>query len=156
MRSSSREGSNRRAEWRALKTACAQVRDVIDTSVYSHFSQFVIELERIIAKGDQRGFYRHLKGTVGMEGSRVREEQYIRDEAGVLLRDKGEIRSRWVRFFKTLLNTKSPKLDPTIIEQFPARPVELALGDPPTMHDVEDAIRGMANEKAVGPDSLPV
>jgi len=151
----SRQESNRRVEWKALKAACAHVQDVIGAGVNSHFNQFITELERIIESGDQRGFYKHLKGTVGMEGTRVKEEQYIRDEDGVLLRNKGEIRSRWVRFFNTLLNTKSPKLDPTILERFPTRPVALSLGDEPTMIEMTEAIRSMANEKAVGPDSLP-
>ena len=59
-----------------------------------------------------------------------------------------------VRFFNTLLNTKSPKLDPTILERFPTRPVALSLGDEPTMIEITEAIRSMANEKAVGPDSV--
>ena len=101
------------------------MQDVIGASVNSHFNQFVTELERIIASGDQRGFYKHLKGAVGTEGMRVKEEQYMRDEDGILLRNKGEIRRRGVRFFNTLLNTNSPKLDPTILERFPARPVAL-------------------------------
>lgn len=32
-----------------------------------------------------------------------------------------------------MLNTKSPKLGPTILERFPARPVAFSLNDAPTM-----------------------
>ena len=122
----------------------------------SHFNQFVTESERIIESGYQRGFYKHLKGTVGMEGTRVKEEQYIRDEDGILLRNIGDVRSRWVRFINTLLNTKPPKLDPAILERFPARPVALSLRDAPTMIEITEAIRSMANEKAVGQDSVSI
>lgn len=80
-----------RAKWRAHKTACAQLREVIDTGGYAHFEQYVAELERKLESGDQRGFHQHLKGAVGMEGTTPNEEQYIRDEYGVLvLRDKGQ------------------------------------------------------------------
>ena len=41
---------------------------------------------------------------------------YINDEDGLLLRDVERIRERWVRWFHTLLNAKSPKLDPNIAE----------------------------------------
>ena len=46
---------------------------MIGAGVNSHFNQFIIEVERTIESGDQRGFYKHLKGTVGMEGARVKE-----------------------------------------------------------------------------------
>ena len=55
-----------------------------------------------------------------MERTRVKEEQYIRDEDGVLLRNKGEIRSRWVRFFNTLLKHEIPKARPYHPGTFPS------------------------------------
>ena len=76
------------------------------------------------------------------------------DEDGTPLRDKMRIRKRW-RFFQTLLNKKSPKLDLTITVLFPQRPLAPSLGDEPTMDDMTGVIRGMPNWKAVGPDSLP-
>ena len=90
-----------------------------------------------------------------MEGTVVEGEQYIKDENGVLLRGKGESHDRWARFFHTLLNTKSSKLDHNLKDQFPKRPVALSLGDPPAMIEMTAAIKSKANEKAVGPDSLP-
>ena len=43
-------------------------------------------------------------------------------ENGTLLRD--EVHERWVRFFDMLLSAKSLRLDPTIIEMFPPRPLK--------------------------------
>ena len=54
---------------------------------------------------------KHHIGAAG-EDKKV-ELQCIRDEEGGLLRDKGRIRERWVRFFHLLLNAKSDKLNPT-------------------------------------------
>ena len=74
---------------------------------------------------------------------------------GRLLRDKGRIRERWVRFFRSLLNSKSDMLDPDIPKRLPQQPVASALGIEPTEEEIVTAMKAMANEKAVGPDGLP-
>ena len=51
------------------------------------------ETERLLADNDQQGFYKHLKGTVGLGGRKARSEQFM-DEDGTLLRDKVRIRER--------------------------------------------------------------
>ena len=77
-----------------------------------------------------------------------------------MLRDKAEILQRWARFFGTLLNTKSPKLNPTIIEEAQQRPAapttrhSVPLGSAPTLEETRREIRGMHNWKAPSPDSL--
>ena len=81
------------------------------------------ETERLLADNDQQGFYKHLKGTVGLGGRKARIEQFIMEEDGTPLRDKVHIREGWVGFFQTLLNKKSPKLNPTISALFPQRPL---------------------------------
>ena len=91
----SRQESDRRVEWKALKAACAHGRDAIGTDANSHFNRFVTELELKIESRDQRGFYKHLKGTVGMEGTRVKEEQYIRDEMVYCCGIKGKFVVGW-------------------------------------------------------------
>ena len=57
-------------------------------------------------------------------------------------------------FYHKRLNTKSPKLDPTIIDLLPPRPLEVSLGDEPSMGEITEALKGMSNWKAVGPDGL--
>ena len=66
------------------------------------------------------------------------------------------IRELWVRWFHTLLNTKSPKLGPDIAEALDQWPVNTSLGVQPTMHELIDVIRSLENRKAVGPDGIPV
>ena len=41
---------------------------------------------------------------------------YVKDENGVYLRDVELIRERWVRWFHTLFNAESTRLDPKIAE----------------------------------------
>ena len=59
------------------------------------FEEYLAETERLLADNDQRGFYKHLKGTVGLGGRKARSEQFIMGEDGTLLRDKVRIRKRW-------------------------------------------------------------
>lgn len=70
--------------------------------------------------------------------------------SGTKVVDKEEyIRGRWISFFHTPLNPKSPQLDPTIMEEFPVRPVALSLEDAPTMTEMMEENRSMVNENAV-------
>ena len=55
--------------------------------------------------------------------------------------------------FHTLLNTKSPKLDPNIAEGLEQWPVNTTQ---PTIQELTDDIRSLANGKTVGPDGVPV
>ena len=52
-----------------------------------------------------------------VEGKRTFNSQYIKDEEGRSLRDNALIRERWVRWFHKLLHTKSPTLDPSIVDE---------------------------------------
>ena len=101
--------------------------------------------------GDQHGFFQNIK-SVQLEETKKVESQCVRDEEGRLLRDKGRICERWVRFFRSLLNFKSDMLDANIPKRLPQHPVACALGIEPTEEEIATA---MANAKAVGPDGLP-
>ena len=101
--------------WTTLRTACANVRGVNDAGLHAYFEEYLAETKRLLADNDQRDFYKHLKGTVRLDGRKARSEQFIMDEDGTLLKDKVRILERWAGYFGTLLNTKSPKLDPTIL-----------------------------------------
>ena len=61
-----------------------------------------------------------------------------------------------VRCFHKLLNTKSPTLDSNIADELKQRPPRRTLDDVPSRYEIEEAIRALANRKAVGPDGLPV
>ena len=100
---------------KAVKMTGKKLRKVRKAAVLSFFWDFVGKLETRNREGDQAGFYKHLK-TMNLEGKRDYSSAYIKDENGVLPRDVELIRERWVRWFHTLLNTKSPRLDPNIAE----------------------------------------
>ena len=104
--------------------------------------------------GDLHGFFQNIK-SMQLEETKKVESQCVRDEGGRLLRDKRRTRERWVRFFHSLLNSKSDMLDPDIPKRLPQQPVASALGIEPTEEEIATAMKAMANEKAVGPDGLP-
>ncbi|CAB1101278.1 unnamed protein product [Ectocarpus sp. CCAP 1310/34] len=120
------------ATWRILKAACKGVKATIATSVYDHLEGYVTELEAIYQDRDMRGLYQHLKRSTGLSG-------------------------RQLRFFDTLLNSKSPTLNPDVVEQVTQRPATRAtrrLAAVPDLEEVEVATKGLGNWKAVGPDLL--
>ena len=121
----------------------------------SFFWDFVRKLETRTREGDQAGFYKHLK-TMNLEGKRDRSSAYVKDGNGVLLRNVELIRERWVRWSHTLLNAKSPRLDPNVAEGLDQWPENMPLGVQPTMQELTDVIRSLANGKAVGPDGVSV
>ena len=104
--------------------------------------------------GDQHGFFQNIKPVQPEETKKV-ESQCVHDEEGRLLRDKGRIRERWVRFFRSLLSSKSDMLDADILKRLPQHPVASALGIEPTEEEIATAMKAMVNAKAVGPDGLP-
>ena len=131
------------------------LRKVRKAAVLSFFWNFVRKRETRTREGDQAGFYKHLK-TMNLEGERDRSSAYVKNENGVLLRDVELIRVRRVRLFHTLLNAKSPRLDPSIAEGLDQWPENMPLGVQPTMQVLTDAIRSLANKKTVGPDGVSV
>ena len=140
---------------KVVKMAEKQLRKVRKAVVLSFLWDFVRKLETRTREGDQAGFYKHLK-TRNPEGKQDRSSAYAKDENGILLRDVELIRERWVRWFHTLLNAKSPRLDPNIAEGLGQWPKNMPLEVQPTIKELTDAIRSLTNGKAVGPDAVSV
>ena len=140
---------------KVVKMSGKNLRNVRKAAVLSFFWDFVCKLETRTREGDQAGFYKHLK-TMNLEGKRDRSSAYVNDENGVLLGGVELIRERWVRWFHTLLKAKSPRLDPNIAEGLDQWSENMPLRLQPTMEELTDAIRSLANGKAVGPDRVSV
>ena len=72
-----------------------------------------------------------------------------------MLQDNALIRERWVRWVHKLLTTKSPAIDPSMVDELKQWPPCRPLDDVPSRYKVKEAIRALANRKAVGPGGLP-
>ena len=139
---------------RTFRKACNWLKRVRSAAVVRFFERHVVELEKELRMGDQHGFFQNIK-SVQLEETKKVESQCVRDEEGTLLRDKGRIRERWVRFFRSLLNSKPDMLGADILKRLPQHPVASALGIEPTEEEIATTTKAMANAKAVGPDGLP-
>ena len=140
---------------KAVKVAGNNLRKVRKAAVLSVFWDFVHKHETHTREGDQAGFYKHLKA-MNVEGKQERSSAYVKEKNGLLLRDVELIRERWVRWFHTLLNAKSPRLDPNIAEGLDQWPENMQLGVQPTMQELTDAILSLANGNTVGPDGVSI
>ena len=141
--------------FRALRKACRKLREIMQAAEERYLEVYACKLEEFIVAGDVRGWYGHLKGGWKLQGKKLGSAQYIRDKDGKLLRKLEEIRTRWRRYFTSLLNTTSAALSRTIIEGLSQKPTALSLGDPPVVSETKKALRTMVNGKAMGPDELP-
>ena len=139
---------------RSVRKACNWLKKVRSAAVVRFFERHVVELEKQLRVVDQHGFFQSIK-PVQLEETNKVKPHCVRDEEGRMLRDKGRIRKRWVRFFRSLLNAKSDMLDPDIPKRLPQHPGASALGIEPTEEEITTAIKAMSNVKAVGPDGLP-
>ena len=129
---------------RAVRKACYWRKRVRSAAVVRLFDRHVVELEKQLHMGDQHGFFQNIK-SVQLEETKKVESQCVRDEEGRLLRDKGRIRERWMRFFRSLRNSKSDMLDADIPKRLPQHPVASALGIEP--HGGRDCHSGEGNGK---------
>ena len=131
---------------RAVRKASNWLKRVRSAAVVRFFERHVVELEKQLRMGDQHGFFQNIK-SVQLEETKKVESQCVRDEGGRLLRDKGRIRERWVRFFRSLLNSKSDMLDPDIPKRLPQQPVASALGIEPTEEEIATAMKAMNGKR---------
>ena len=130
-------------------------RKVRKAAVPSFFETSSANLKRARSRRRPGRLLQHLK-TMNLEGKRDRSSGYIKDEDGVLLRDVELIRERWVRWFHTLLNAKSPKIDPNIAKGLDQWPENMPLGVQLPMQELASAIPSLANGKTVGPEGVSV
>ena len=93
--------------------------------------------------GDQHGFFQNIK-LMQLDETKKVKSQCVRDERERLLRGKGRIRERWVRFFCSLLISKSDMLDHDKPKRLPQQPVASSLGIEPTEEENATAMKAMA------------
>ena len=127
-----------------------------DSAEDRYLELYAGELEQSTKAGNMRGWYGHLKDGCGLQVAKVGSAQYTRDEVGKLLRKLDKIRERWRLYSTYLFNTILAALDRIIIEGPPPKLVARILGDPQVVHETKQALRSMANNKAMGLDELPV
>ena len=74
----------------------------------------------------------------------------MKDGSGAVLRDEERVRGRWKEYFENLLNEEYPR------EQHQNGTPDQGLTIGVTRAEVESALKKMKNNKATGPDEIPV
>ena len=70
------------------------------------------------------------------------------------MNDREAITHRWKVHYEELLNRDTtPEFEALV--QLPHLPITERMGEPPSLEEVQDAIRTMKNNKATGPDGIP-
>ena len=115
---------------------------------------FVSQLEGRIREGDQFWLL-PTPQEMDVESIRTFTSQYLKNKESRLPLVYALTRERWVRWFNKLLGIKLPTLDSSIVDELQQWPPCRPLDDVPSRYEVEEAIRALANRKAVGPDGPP-
>ena len=149
-----RYAPNGRGLQRALKATTKQLKRTRAEAVQTFFKNYVSQLEGRIRDGYRFGFHKHLQ-RMHVEGKRTFNSQNVEDEEGRLLRDNALIREQWVRCSQQLHNTKSPTLDPSIVDELKQWPPCRPLDRVPSRYEVDEATRELANQKAARSDGFP-
>ena len=82
------------------------------------------------------------------------KECLVRDTEGNLLKQAPESRNRWREYYHQWSNSPSIA-NQEAIESLPQYPVHSSLGEPPSLDEVDNAIKLLKNNKAPGLDELP-
>ena len=75
-------------------------------------------------------------------------------DGSTLLKEKNSINERWREHFSTLLNRPS-SVDSSALEQISQKPTVESLDLPPTMEEIQKAIKQTSSGKAPGMDGIP-
>ncbi len=117
----------------------------------SWWTERVLEIQRLADSGDTRGFFSATKAVYGPSY----RGQHLRSKDGQeLLKDNESINARWKEYFQDLLNSDS-SIEIDITKHIPQGPIREDMGEPPTIIEVQDAIRSLKNNKVAGPDGIP-
>ncbi len=116
----------------------------------SRWTERALEIQRLADSGDTRGFF---SATKAIYGPSYRGLNPLHSKDGQeLLKDNESINARWKAYFQALLNSdSSTEID--ITKHIPQGPIREDMGVPPTIIEVQDAIRSLKNNK-VGPDGM--
>ena len=101
---------------------------------------------------DTKSFYEALNGVYGPRRFSLHP---VRSTDGVLIMNKELILERWAEYLQNLLN-KVHTTDPDFLDDLPTLPIIPKLDDPPSFDEVEKDILSLKDNKAAGPDNIPV
>ncbi|XP_078700049.1 uncharacterized protein LOC144926882 [Branchiostoma floridae x Branchiostoma belcheri] len=112
------------------------------------------ELETASSHGNQREVWQKIRI---LANKKCKKSSAVRDKSGKLISDPDSQRERWAEHFSELLNPQQDDVDLTVLDSIPGVPCFTYLGDddgPPTVVEIQDALRRLKNHKSPGVDGI--
>ena len=141
--------TSRKAAFTNIKrTVQQELRQMQD----SWLSRKAEEIQSYADNNDTKKFYDALKAIHGPTKSG--SSPLLSADGNTLITDKEKILGRWAENFDSVLNRPS-SINADAIARLPQVPTNDSLADPPTITEVEKAIKRLSSGKAPGADSIP-
>lgn len=137
-----------------FKVAKAKVLQVTRHAKNEWYLKKAAEIQGHADRHDSKAFFQAVKALYGPTHN---IECPIKDANGTLLKNSIDIRNRWKEYYENLLNAApaAPADVEKAVESLPQFPEFSELDAPPTLEEIENAVKLLKNGKAPGPDSLP-
>lgn len=116
------------------------------------YSQQADIIEAYAEKKDMKNFYSSLNAVYGPNPSS--SPPLLSADGTTLISDKADILKRWAEHFDSVLN-RPATINEEAIERLPQIPTDNSLAEPPTVDEVEKAMKRLSSGKAPGADSIP-
>jgi hypothetical protein len=132
----------------AYKEAHEEVKRSIKEDKQRYIDELTEEAEEAAAQGNMKRLY---DITRKLSGKKRKPNCPIRDKEGKIISETDQELERWAEYFKDLLNRPQPENPPVI----PPAETDLQIRcEPPTLFEIQQAIRAQKNGKAAGPDGI--
>ena len=133
-----------------------QARQTVQTKLRqmknSWWDSLAEELQDAADRKDSKGFYDNLKKAYGPRD--VHSAPIRSKDGATLYTNQSDILQRWAEHFNSVLNQPS-SFDLTVLNEIPQWPASENLAEPPSLSEVQRAIKLLSNGKAPGADSIP-
>ena len=118
----------------------------------SWLKQKAEEIQNYADKNDMKRFYDAIKTVYGPQPAS--SSPLLSADGQKLLTEKAHILDRWAEHFDAVLN-RSSHTNEEAINRLPQNTINLNMGNPPTLSELEIAIHQLSSGKAPGADAIP-
>ena len=118
----------------------------------SWLKQKAEEIQNYADKNDMKHFYDAIKTVYGPQPAS--SSPLLSADGQKLLTEKAHILDRWAEHFDAVLS-RSSHINEEAINRLPQNTINLNMGNPPTLSELEIAIHQLSSGKAPGADAIP-
>ena len=147
------ENNKSPANQAAYNNIRSTVQQILQQMQDSWLKQKAEEIQNYADKNDMKRFYDAIKTVYGPQPAS--SSPLLSADEQKLLTEKAHILDRWAEHFDAVLN-RSSYINEEAINRLPQNTINLNMGNPPTLSELEIAIHQLSSGKAPGADVIPV